>query len=528
MKKQLIMATLGLLLLTTSSCNEEFLNLKNENAYGDDTYFKSAPQFNEAVVATYATLLQNGMYARDWYFIFDLLGNDAERSPALLGDLQQLSEFTFGTGQPQLTSVWQSSYRMIFRSNIVIDKLAGWNPTAADEKALKARLAAEVKFLRGYAYFQIVNLWGAAPLRKSFTDSQNFYAPRATKDDLWKQAEQDFRDAVAGLPIKYDDADLGRATKGAAVAMLGKSFLYQKKYAEAATQFELLTTAAYGYKLNANYDNQFSDKNSGSSESVFDVPHRWFGWGKNGANQYYMFGGQEAWGGQTTHTGRAQEYGFNDWKNVFVSNALAASFTYRDERNASYIDPRAKLVFYGNAASGGDVDYCNTCSGGPIKYDFADLGFRWRKYQPYEFQQNTDGPQSEINSQLIRYADVLLMLAEANIFQGKMDAALPLINQVRTRVGAFRYTTLGSQANATSLLQRERQIELAGEQVRYFDLIRWGLFKATINAEKNAVRNIYTTLRLNPVEDKHLLLPIPQAEKDANPTVAGQVANSWN
>ena len=528
MKKQSLFISFTLLLLALTSCNEQFLELKNENAYSDVTYFKNAPQFNEAVIATYAVFLQNGMYAREWYFTFDLMGNDAERSPALLGDLQQLSEFTHGTGHPQISNTWQSLYRMIFRANVVLDKLATWAAPTDNDKKLKTQYTAEVKFLRGYAYFQIVNLWGAAPLRKSFSDSQDFYAPRASKEDLWKQSEQDLKDAVAVLPIKYDDASLGRATRGAAIAMLGKAFLFQKKYAEAATQFEILTTPAYGYKLNPSYDDQFSNKNSGSSESLLDVPHRWFGWGTNGANQYYMFGGQEAWGGQTTHTGRAQEYGFNDWKNVFVSNALVAAYTYKDEKNTDYTDPRAKLTFYGTKASGGDTDYCNTCAAGKIDYNFGDLGYRWRKYQPYEFQDKTDGPQSEINSQIIRYADVLLMLAEANIFQGKTDAALPLINQVRTRVGAFRYTTLGNQANAVTLLQRERQLELAGEQTRYFDLIRWGNFKAVINAEKNAVRSIYTTLRLNPVEDKHLLFPIPQAEKDTNPTVVAQVPNGWN
>lgn len=527
MKKSFIFTVLASLLLVVSSCSEQFLDLKNENAYSDATYFKEAPQFNEAVVATYAVLLQNGMYAREWYFTFDLMANDAERSPALLGDLQQLSEFTHGTGHPQIGNTWQSLYRMVFRANVVLDKLASWTPTTDSDKKLKTQYTAEAKFLRGYAYFHIVNLWGSAPLRKTFSDSQNFYAARANKDDLWKQVEQDLREAIVDLPIKHEASGLGRATKGAAVAMLGKSFLFQKKYAEAATQFELLTGPNYGYRLNPSYDDQFSNKNHGSAESIFDVPHRWFGWGINGANQFYMFGGQEAWGGQTTHTGRAQEYGFNDWKNVFVSNALVAAYTYKDERNTNYIDPRAKLVFYGDRASGGDIDFCNTCPK-KLDYNFADLGYRWRKYAPYEFQEKTDGPQSEINSQIIRYADVLLMLAEANIFQGKMDVALPLINQVRTRVGAFRYTTLGSQANAVTLLQRERQLELAGEQTRYFDLIRWGNFKATINAEKNAVRSIYPTLKVNPVEDKHLLFPIPQSEKDTNPTVAGQVANSWN
>lgn len=241
-----------------------------------------------------------------------------------------------------------------------------------------------------------------------------------------------------------------------------------------------------------------------------------------------MFGGQEGWGGQTTHTGRAQEYGFNDWKNVFVSDALAAAFTYKDETGKSYIDPRAQLVFYGDKVSGGDTTFCDSCKTGKLSYNFNDLGYRWRKYCPYEFTEKIDGPQSEINSQVIRYADVLLMLAECHIFKGANDKALPLINQVRRRVGAFEYTKLGTQAEAVAILQRERQLELSGEQVRYFDLLRWGLIKNTINAEKNAIRPKYPTLQPNPFQDKHLLFPIPQSERDANPSLAKDIIGDWN
>ena len=97
-----------------------------------------------------------------------------------------------------------------------------------------------------------------------------------------------------------------------------------------------------------------------------------------------MFGGQESWGGKTTHTGRAQEYGFNDWRNVILSDALVQSFKYPDPvTGLAYVDPRAKLTFYGDAPSGGDVDYCNTCAEGVISYPYnASNGFRWRKYQP--------------------------------------------------------------------------------------------------------------------------------------------------
>ncbi len=516
------------LLCGLAGCNPEILDIKNENSYSDGTYFKEQPQFNEAVIATYATLLQNGMYAREWYFTFDILGNDAERSQALLGDLAQLSEFTHAPGHPQIDNTWQSLYRMVFRANVVLDKITDWEPTTEANKALKKQYIAEAKYLRGFAYFNIVNLWGRAPLKLDFKAASDFYAPRAEVAAIWAAVEKDLTEAAADLPVVHSAAQLGRATKGAAKAMLGKAFLYQKKYPQAEQTFAELTTAPFKYSLNPSYWNQFTPANANSPETIFNIPHRWFGWGVNGANQYYMFGGQEAHGGQTTHTGRAQEYGFNDWNNVYVSNALVKSFTYKDEKGATYVDPRAKWVMYGDKDSGADTDYCNACAGGAKPYPFAREGYRWKKYEPYEEIEKINGPASEINTQVIRYADVLLMLAEARIYQNKLAEALPLINQVRKRSGAFEYTALGSQDAAVQILRRERQIELAGEQLRYFDLVRWGILQSTINPEKNAVRDIYPTLRLNPVEPKHSLLPIPQSEKDTNPTVAKEVTDSWN
>ncbi len=140
----------------------------------------------------------------------------------------------------------------------------------------------------------------------------------------------------------------------------------------------------------------------------------------------------------------------------------------------------------------------------------------------YEQRHNYGQPDSYINGQVIRYADVLLMLAESYIENNQVSNALPLINQVRTRSGAFAYTTLGTQAQARTILRRERRLELAGEQSRFFDLVRWGILVTTINAEKQTVEGI------QPVKDYHVLLPIPQAERDANPLLNAQVKNNWN
>jgi hypothetical protein len=326
------------------------------------------------------------------------------------------------------------------------------------------------------------------------------------------------------LPVSYGGAELGRATKGAAVALLGKSLFYQKKWAAAQTEFKKLMQAPFQYNLESDYDNLFSVNNQSNAETIFQVMHGvWTDWGIG--NQYYMFGGQEGWGGKATHSGRAQEYGFNDWRNVYVSDAVVKMFTYpHPVTTTPYVDPRAKYTFYGNAASG-DIDYCNTCPGGAKAYPFtaANGGYRWRKYEYYESVENYGGPQSSINSQVIRYADVLLMLAETYIQQGSTGAEpLALINQVRARVNAVPYLTLGDQANAMKILMRERTLELAGEQVRYFDLLRWGIAKQAINAEKQL------QIGTQPFQDKNVLLPIPIREKDANPEVAKDIQNDWN
>ena len=196
------------------------------------------------------------------------------------------------------------------------------------------------------------------------------------------------------------------------------------------------------------------------------------------------------------------------------------AFTYTDESGAEYTDPRAALTFYGE--KGGDMQFCDMCDAGVIDYNFGEKLYRWRKYQTYEFEENHELPQSPINSQVIRFADVLLMLAEAQIEQGKTGDAIAHINRVRARSGAFEYTDLGSQDNARQILRRERQLELAGEQVRWFDLVRWGVAEQTINPEKQA------QIGKSPFQAKHVLLPIPQVERDANPNVGGDVADNWN
>ncbi len=528
MKTILKVACLGIAFMTTilSSCNKSVLELQNKGAYTYETYFNNSEALNQAVIAAYATLLHNGMYSRDYYFLFDLMGNDAERDAPLLGDLLQLAQYNFGPTNTQIQDLWASLYRMVLRANVVIDRASVWE-TSSDQDVLdQQQYIAEAKFLKSFAYFNLVNLWGRVPLREDYESTvADNYPSRASVDEIWLTIEQGLTEAIANLPVNYSDENLGRVTRGAAIALLGKSYLYQQKWQAAHDELTKLTQQPFAYSLVTNYGDLFSRTNQFNSENIFQVMHQeWTDWGIG--NQYYMFGGQEGWGMVATHSGIAQEYGFNDWRNVYVSPALVDAFTYpRPSTTTPYIDPRAQFVYYGSPAKGGDLDFCNFCSGGAIPYPFAEAhgGYRWKKYQYYEYVEQYGGPASPINTQVIRYADVLLMLAETYIQQGNTGSApLALINQVRQRVGAEPYLSLGSQSDAMAILRRERQIELSGEQSRYFDLIRWGIARETINAEKQA------QLGSQPFQDRHVLLPIPQREKDTNPNIASDIQNNWN
>lgn len=531
MKKLAIYSVLVALILSVSACDESKLELTSQSNYDYESYFSSAEVLDQATVAAYATLIHSGLWSREYYFIFDLLGYEAKKTTNLQGDMAQLADYSFGTSQPQIGLVWNSLYRLVLRSNVVIDRSSKWEPSSPEDADKAKQYIAEARFLRSYAYFNIVNLWGRAPLITAYDSIvNNNYPSRASTESIWQFIESELTAAANDLPLQYDAATgLGRATKGAALALLGRSYLYQKKWAQAQSTLSQLTQAPFNYELDPDYDNLFSQNNQVSKENVFQVMNAlWTDWGIG--NQYYMFGGAETWGGKATHSGRAQEYGFRDWFNTYVPTTVVNTFTYPNPATGTaFTDPRAKFTFYGNAASGGDTDYCNRCPGGKINFPFNANDpqgyYVWRKYQYYEDVDSYGGPASPINGQVIRYADVLLMLAEAHIQQGNTGAEpLDLINQVRERVGAFSYTSLGDQANAMSLIRRERQLEFTGEQLRYFDLIRWGIAKETINNQRKSEPGDGT----EPFQDKHLLFPIPDIEKNYNPNVASDINAQWN
>lgn len=522
---------LACLALNSASCSKDLLEIKNENQYNYTDYFTSPATIQQATNAVYAVLNNNGMWPREYYYDFDLLSFDVKREKPLLGSYMVLSDWAHNGTHTELSQLWSGMYRLVARANLVLDRQPVVAATTTDATALATmtRNVAESKFLRAYGRYHIATLWGDAPLRKdlkSYTEEQ--FPARTPVADIWAAVESDLKDAIEVLPVTYPDKDLGRATKGAAIGLLGRAYIYQKKWADAQKTLDLLTKAPYTYDLlpMAEWDFMFDDvaAHAGNKETIFQVMNKT--WVPNDyalANGWSaVFGGSES-AGKSSMSIRAQEYDFLGWNNTLLTTAAAKAFSYAwPGRDTLYKDPRGKVTFYGDAASAGATVYAEKTAT-PVAFPYASKGYQLRKYGLNFAYAGATPFITGVNGQIMRFSDALLLLAESYIQQGNTGTVpLDLINRVRNRAGAPLYTTLGDQTAAMAKIELERKLEFTGEQSRYFDLIRWGKYVTTINAERKA-EGLTESL-----EAKHILLPIPNVEKDYNPTVNAQVKNGWN
>jgi hypothetical protein len=440
----IIILFIGFVLL--GSCEND-LELTNPNELSPETYFESEDQVKSAVNACYANLQTLGTYSRNLFYMFDNMSHENLGNPQLEQDKRIFLDFSFDASSALVTDYWNSFYRGINKTNFVIENESRINeiPESILSVELKNKYIGEAKFLRALYYFHIVTRFGDAPL---FTvnpqNSEGF--PRSPSSDIYNQIVLDLEDAATKLLPKGSD-EPGRATSGAAYALLGKVQLYQENYQEAYDAF----TNVYGnYTLEPNFFDNFIEQNPNGIESIFEV-------------QYAPeLGNAEFWFSTVSGAGpnevsvRGQDYGMFDWFNVYPSDDLRAEFEEGD--------PRFDQSFYvvGDEYAGGVIDEIA-----------LDRPAGWRKYQNY-YQQANENMQSGINMKIIRYADVLLMMAEAANEVTSQDEAIGYINEVRDRVDMPLLETGLSKAEVFEAIVHERKVELAGEQVRFPDLVRWG------------------------------------------------------
>lgn len=485
-------------LLLTTSCNKDLLEQVNPNQPSTGVFWKTQSDANSAVLAVYSGQQIFSTYSLYWHFATTGRTDESFTNTPDPGLNQYLVFRQISTTDGRSAFLWNDLYRMIFRANQVLTNVPGISMDAT----LKKQYLAEALFLRSLCYYDLALLFGNIPLVTTLADATT-RVPQVSQDAIYTQLIQDLTAAKADLPVSYGSTDLGRATRGSATALLGKVYMQQDvtlhadKWQKASAQFaEVINSNRYS--LVNNYADNFTEANENNSESIYEVQF-------SGVNKTF---GQD-FAGAAEGNERAQFFGppgigFTD---VEVRRWLFNEFS--DQTAAGGVDPRRGTTLF-NAVD--TPTLYGKAFVGPTGLNINPSRLLWRKYQNDRTRTFEDFF-SGINIRLIRYADVLLMQAEALNEQGQTAAALPLINQVRQRpsVSLTPLTSSFTQATMRTQLRHERITELAGEGMRWSDLVRYGLFDNQAGLDELKARDADFNNFITP---KNKLLPIPQTEID--------------
>jgi hypothetical protein len=501
--KQLIIAVI--LVSTIIIACDKKLEVLDQNNPTTESYFKTAIELQNGVNAIYSTLRSAQLVGREWFFTHDMRGGEcAAGGPQLEAPRAELlNQPSPAPSNAVMSNVWTGSYQMINRANLVLSKAPG----VTDNIALRDRLVGEAKFLRAWAYFELVSQWGDVPLYTETVTSATGFKGKSPAADIYTFIISDLTDAAAKLPATYGASDNGRATKGAAYALLGRVQMQKGDYAAAKTallqDYNKYSLVNYLW----NFDGDARDDNGVAitaghefnAESIFEIVFvdkgdNNFNWGYNGE-------------GSTSplSTVRNQEYGIT-WGNVIPSNRLLNEFETNDPRYkfTIYEEGDQILTYPGltpKTLVAADMNIATSVKNGVTKKRF------FRKYGIYEWVNSGFHP-GGINHRLIRYADVLLMLAECEAEAGTPAQAASYINEVRQRPGVnMPPVTLATKNAALAAVMHERSVELSVEQVSSIDVLRW------------RKKGYFPSIIADRVTGQVDLFPIPSIETSTNPLI---------
>lgn len=464
----LVLVTASLILV---SCNKDLLDQVNDNTISIENFWNNE---DDAKAAT------NGMYHPLTNTFF--WGRIMHTGALLRSDVFNVRPFdnntTFSTlqGVPGVsrwsTEIWQEPFKAISRANAVIENVT---PEVTENHAL---YTGQAYFVRALSNWYLVNLFGNIPLiTASAKDDSDFFPSQSSQEVVWAQIISDLEQAESMLPETWGAEDAGRPTKGSATALKGKSYLYTEDWASAEAAFmDVINSGVYSLLPASSYGDNFGQGNENNAESIFE----------------FQFLGIEnfAWGVDVPGVGTMGNYHIDyappsksPDQSHFVNSWVKDLF----EANGETVRRNATLAYDypGSEGYGGteftvdfedDISLANEEGMEPIftkKYAGLDVGRR----EDVDFLGTNVGN----NWRLIRYADVLLMMAEALNNQGKTADAEMYLNQVRERAEVAPKEGL-SQMDMTQAIIDERVLELTGEGHRFFDLVRWGLAETYLGA----------------------------------------------
>lgn len=495
-------AVLALFTVGFTGCGDELNKLPILGEL-ESNFYQNEEDAIAAITAAYDPLqynYTNSVYHFRWFF-GDFASDDAIKGGSSVTDqpqLEALSVFQGTANNIHTNADWTAKYIGIYRANLVIENVGGMTDDMIDPD-FKAQLVAEAYFLRAHYYFELVTMYGGVPLVDKLLLPSEYNTPRSSAEEIWVLIESDLTESAAFLPNKseYNSTQVGRATKGAALALLAKAHLYQGEWQEAQTNAELVVNSGE-YSLDEDYRDIFVKAGENGPGSIFEIQRSPLGggyWGSvNGANEgnlavvYQLPRGQ--FGG----------WGFNLPTQDFV-----------DEFEEG--DPRLKSSVFMEGDTLGDRGVFTKAATG-FDHDYYSKKYFVSRSEHEEINIGDPNMNGEPNDRLIRYADLLLMHAEAAYHNGQELVALNSLNMVRERArrnaepGVLPDVSASGQALLDAILH-ERRVELGLEGHRFFDLVRQGRGGEVLGG-------------LGFQSGKHEVFPIPQQQIDLSNGVLTQ------
>lgn len=575
---------LSLLIISLASCKKDLLDLNPYDNVGSGQMWNTENLANKGVIGVYNALRNENVGAMYSYDQYAVSTSNRDRSQDML-----LGTITTGSGL--FTDYWKSHYEGVHRANDAIMNL----PKAPLTKEKKARLIAESKVLRAFFYYKLNIVFKGVPLYLEPIDSEKANRPKETEEKIWEVILKDLSDAIdePNLPDKYKSgsSDFGRVTKSLAYSLRGKAYLWLKKWAEAEADFKKVGEA--GHKLfEGGYKELFKEVNEESDEMIFAVQYLPVsGYGNSISFRYgsrVTFG--SCWNTYLPNTDFVDSYTyangkpfkwsevFPNWESLSVNERvvyflrdgitekekeavkkkygvknfdeylpngnearLKAIYETRDPRlNASIITPYSEYL-----GAIGSKSYTYTLRWPYRGYDEAEpfdvrtdtnnnFFYLYRKFVAEGESEIPNREYSPIDYPIIRYADILLNLAEALNEQGKVDEAVENVNLVRARAGVAElntneFTTITSTDDLRVRIQNERRWEFNGEGVTFFDELRWKTWEESKFYEGAGHKEIWGApiYSYSWSGDKVYHWPVPLKEIQKNPNLKPQVVG-WD
>lgn len=492
----------GICLALSLTSSDDFLTKTSPDELTSGNYWRNKSDAESGMAAVYSQ-----MYFGDEYSFPEVkwpveayrqddvvMGSDAQNYPNWV----QLRDFTFTNGNSQFTSYWWYYYHGISFANQVMTKVGAMTDAQIDAKD-RTEIVAEARFMRAFYHMQLLLNWEKIVNRDVYiTSSGELDKAMSERPDSWNFIVDDLQKAGADLPQKRPADNLGRATSGSAYAYLGFAYLTMaSEQPEKKTEYLNEALKAFdnvkGYELESNFLSMFNGTNKNCKESIFEI-------------QFSMSSVSGAWYRTYLHKWIGTS-AFGGWDEIAPSQALMNEFKKEGKLNNGLYDARLYESVYFNDP------YFNDGTGKVYGYDFKDWVedseerdrvLQFRKFMP-PTKAALDQKHTDVNIPLMRYANVLLMKAEALNDLGRTGEAIPLINDVRRVHGNMPAMTGTTQAEVQAQIEHERMIEFPMENLRWYDLRRWG---KTAEAMAAIGRTGF--------DKSKLFYPTPQTELNSN------------